>query len=297
MAASGALTILEEMINSLPPSEKKIARYILSHPDDTLSLTALQLGEKSETSSAAVIRLCKSLGFKGFQQLKLKLAGDLQKSDSDGYRDIKPGESTSEVVFKMTNNSIQTIKETSELLELDDLEKAVNAIAAAGNIHFYGVGASHIIARDAQLKFSRINKKVTAFSDLHVAATHVANVEKGDVVFGISFSGNTYEVERILQLANKHQATTIALTRFGPSPVAKVASLCLRTSVSKEATFRSGATSSRLAQLHVLDILFMSVANQEYDQVISHLDETREAIKFIQSDRLKRSQSRGRYEE
>ncbi|WP_096190445.1 MurR/RpiR family transcriptional regulator [Evansella halocellulosilytica] len=285
--------IINEMANKLPPSEKKIAEYIMAHPNETISLTATQLGERSLTSSAAVIRLCKSLGFKGFQQLKLRLAGDLQKNGQEGYRDIQPGESSSQVVSKMTNNSIQTLRETAEILDLDDLSKAVEAMIHAENIHFFGVGASNIIAQDAQLKFSRINKRATAFPDFHVAAMHVANVKEGDVVCGISFSGNTYEVERILQLANEKKATTIGLTRFGPSVVADVASICLRTSISKEATFRSGATSSRLAQLHVIDMLFMSVANKEYDEVIGHLDETRDAIKFIQAKRSKPSRNGG----
>ncbi|UCZ55406.1 MurR/RpiR family transcriptional regulator [Bacillus shivajii] len=285
--------ILKEMLNDLAPSEKKIAEYIMDHPNETISLTASQLGERSLTSSAAVIRLCKSLGFKGFQQLKLRLAGDLQKNTEEGYRDIQPGESSSQVVSKMTNNSIQTLRETAEILDLEDLDQAVEAMIHAENIHFFGVGASSIIAQDAQLKFSRINKRATAFPDFHVAAMHVANVKEGDVVCGISFSGSTFEVERILELANKKNATTIGLTRFGPSPVADVSQICLRTSISKEATFRSGATSSRIAQLHVIDMLFMSVANQAYDNVINYLDETRDAIKFIQEKQSKNGRNSG----
>lgn len=286
---AGALRILTEMVTKLPPSERKIAEFIIENPAETISLTAAKLGEKSQTSSAAVIRLCKSLGFKGFQQLKLRIAGDLQKNGQEGYSDIQPGESQSEVLVKMTNNSIQTLKETAEIIDRDVLAKAVEAIIQAENIHFYGVSASNIIAQDAQLKFSRINKKASAFSDFHVAAMHVANVTEKDVVFGISFSGNTYEVKRILELANKKGATTISLSRLGPSEVAEIASIPLRTSVSKEATFRSGATSSRLAQLHVIDILFMCVANELYDEVVDHLNETREAIKFVQEKRQRSS--------
>lgn len=289
LATSGALRILSQMLEELPPSERKIAEYILENPQEVISITASNLGEASNTSSAAVIRLCKSIGFKGFQQLKLRIAGDLQKNIDEGFRDIKPGESVSAVLSKMTNNSVQTLKETSEIIDQEEMSKAVEAIIDADNIHFFGVGASNIIALDAQLKFSRINKRSTAFSDFHVAAMHVANVSEGDVVFGISFSGNTYEVERILSLAKSKGATAISLTRLGTSPVSSVSDITLQTSTSKEATFRSGATSSRLAQLHIIDILFMCIANQEYDAVINHLDETREAIKFIQNKRRKAS--------
>ncbi|MDQ0340022.1 DNA-binding MurR/RpiR family transcriptional regulator [Caldalkalibacillus uzonensis] len=279
---SGGLVMLKEMLPHLPPSEQKIARYILDHPREAVGFTAAELGERSQTSGAAVIRLCKSLGFKGLQELKLRVAGDLRTEEVEGYRDIQPGESQQNVIEKMTSNSIQTLKETAQILSPDELERATEAVLAARRIHFFGVGASAIIAQDAQQKFLRINKQATAFPDLHMAATLTANASEQDVVMGISFSGQTKEVLKILQLANKKGAATISLTRYGASPIADEADIRLFTSTSKEATFRSGATSSRLAQLHVIDILFMCVAARQYDQAITHLDQTREAIAFIQ---------------
>lgn len=282
MEQRGTMKLIEGMLKDLSPSERKIADFVLEKPDEVLSLTANQLGERSHTSSAAVIRFCKSIGFKGFQQLKLRLAGDSHQDKSTEFRDIQPGESPAEVVSKMTTNSMQTIKETADILNIDDLTEVIKALDQVNRIHFFGVGASNIIAQDAQLKFSRINKHTTAFADFHIASMHVANSGPGDVVFGISFSGETKEVLKILELANEKGATTIALTKFGPSTIAKTASICLRTSASKETTFRSSATSSRIAQLHVLDILFMSVANANYDEVIQYLNQTREAIRAIQ---------------
>src|SRR5690625_3791026 len=91
-SVKGGLVILKEMVNTLPPSEGKIAQYIIDYPQEAILLTALQLGENSKTSSAAVIRLCKSLGFNGFQELKIRVAGDLQDRYLEGYRDIHPNE-------------------------------------------------------------------------------------------------------------------------------------------------------------------------------------------------------------
>lgn len=289
---TGGLTMLSEMLNKLPPSEMKLASYILKYPREAITCTANELGEKSSTSGAAVIRLCKSLGLKGFQELKLRVAGDLQKSKDDvGYRDIRPMEKHEKVIEKMTNNSIQALRETSEILSLDELTKAVEALSNASTIHFFGVGASSIIATDAQQKFLRINKNATAFSDIHMVAMQVANVQPNDVVVGISFSGETLEIIKILELAKKQGATTISLTSFGTSPVSDRADIKLCTSSSAEALFRSGATSSRLAQLHVIDILFMCVATQSYDTSIQYIDQTRDAIDFIMDKSLKNGKS------
>lgn len=273
--------ILREMLPTLPPSEKKIAQYILEHPQEAISLTAAELGKRSSTSGAAVIRLCKSLNLKGLQDLKLRIAGDLQKKNVAGYRDIKPNEDTLSVMEKTTNNSIQTIRETSELLVVDEVNKAVEALKKARSIHFIGVGASNIIAQDAQQKFLRINKSAYAFTDMHMAATQVANVNEQDVVVGISFSGETTEVAKILELANKKKAKTISLTKYGNYKVTKQAEINLYTSATTEPTFRSGATSSRIAQLHVIDILFMCVASHQYDETLKRLDATREAVDFL----------------
>lgn len=284
---TGGLVMLKEMKDKLPPSEKKIASYILTNPRSAISCTTSELAQFSETSSAAVIRLCKSLGLKGFQELKLKVVGDLQKNVQEGYRDIQPNETYDSVLEKMTNNSIKSLKETAEMLHLSELSKSVEALKNAGTIHFFGVGASAIIAQDAQQKFLRINKKATAFADLHMVAMLVGNVQPEDVVVGISFSGETAEVAQILELANQKGATTISLTKYGSSKVSDQANIKLFTSASKEATFRSGATSSRLAQLHVLDILFMCVASTQYDSSIRYLDESRNAIEYIQQKRRK----------
>lgn len=281
---TGGLVMLSEMQSKLPPSEAKIASYILEHPHESISLTANELGKRSDTSSAAVIRLCKSLDLKSFQDLKLRIAGDLQKKVKQGFRDIEPNESTISIIEKMTNNSIQTIRETAELLSTDELSKAVDVLRNAKTIHLFGVGASSIIALDAQQKFLRINKAATAFTDLHMAATVIANADKDDVVIGISFSGQTHEVAKLLEIANRKEAKTISLTKYGSSIVSEQADIRLYTSSTMEPTFRSGATSSRIAQLQVIDILFMCVASQEYEETVMHLDETREAINFLREN-------------
>ncbi|WP_090868272.1 MurR/RpiR family transcriptional regulator [Oceanobacillus limi] len=273
--------MLTEMLPLLPPSEKKIASYIIENPEEAVTLTALELGKRSSTSGAAVIRLCKSLDLKGFQDLKFRIAGDLQKTNDQGFRDVEPNEPLPSIIEKMTNNSIQTIRETVELLSTDELKKAVDLLRNANKIHFIGVGASGIIAHDAQQKFLRINKMAYAFSDIHMAATLVANAEQGDVVVGISFSGETQEVANVLELAKRNNIKTISLTRYGSSNVTEQADIRLYTSATKEPTFRSGATSSRIAQLQVIDILFMCVASLQYDQTVKHIDTTRDAIDFL----------------
>lgn len=280
----GGLVILKEMVNSLPPSEKKIAEYILENPEESILLTALMLGEKSQTSSAAVIRLCKSLGFKGFQELKIRVAGDLQADSVNEYRDIEPNESFKNIIDKVTSNTIQTLKETVDIMNVESLKEAVKALSEAKSILFVGFGASYITAKDAEQKFLRVDKNAYSFSDVHIAATSIANKGPEDLVVGISFSGNTTDVAKLLELAKRKDVKTISITKYGNSKVSQFSDIQLYTSAAREATFRSGATSSRIAQLHVIDILLMCLASMEYENTIKHLDETREAVSFLKDN-------------
>lgn len=286
--SNGGLVLLNEMRQMLPPSEQKIADFILADPEQIVTMTISELGEMSHTSGAAVTRLCKSLKLKGFQELKLRINGDIGRKTELTNRDIQPNEPVSTTIQKVTEHAVHTLLETGELLDSEQLEKAVEAIVNAKNIHFFGVGASSIAAIDAQQKFLRIHKASTASTDLHMGATIVANVDAHDVVVGISFSGATFEVEKILELANEKGATTISLTKFGQSPISQISKIQLYTSPTREANFRSGATSSRLAQLHVMDILFMSVASKQYETTITYLDATREAIGDIQNQTFRK---------
>ncbi|GAB2569283.1 MurR/RpiR family transcriptional regulator [Gracilibacillus alcaliphilus] len=285
---TGGLIRVSEMMPLLPPSEKKIAAYIMEHPEEIISLTASELGKRSLTSSAAVVRLCKSLGLNGLQELKMRIAGDLQKTTESGFRDIAPNESPATIIDKMTSNSIQTIRETAELLNIDALQKAVDLLKHARRIHFIGVGASSIIAQDAEQKFLRINKTAYAFEDMHMAATLIANAASSDVVIGISFSGETPEVASLMQLANQNGVPTISLTKYGKWAVTEAADINLYTSSTTEPTFRSGATSSRMAQLQVIDILFMCVASSQYEDTVQYLDATREAVGELKLQREKK---------
>ncbi|QDQ00443.1 MurR/RpiR family transcriptional regulator [Lysinibacillus fusiformis] len=284
---NAGLIMLAEMEERLPPSERKVATYILEHPTKAIKMTAVELGEASNTSGAAVIRLCKSLNVSGIQELKLRIAGDLQREKVDD-RDIEPNETLKSIVEKVTTQSSQILRETADLIDEKELLKAVTSLSQAKRIFFFGVGASGIAAMDADQKFLRINKNSMALTDLHLGATAVVNAGEGDVVVGISFSGETHEVAKILEIASETPATTISLTRYGNSLVSSLADICLHTSPNVEATFRSGATSSRLAQLHVIDILFMCVATSSYEQTINYLDKTRSVIQNLHKKVAKR---------
>lgn len=211
----------------------------------------------------------------------MRVAGDLAKPAVQGYRDIAPHESLPSISEKAAGNAIQAIQDTSALVDYQELERAVSLLLQANTVHFIGLGASGIVAKDAQQKWLRIHKQATAFTDTHLVASLIANADKKDIVFAISFSGETQEIIELLSMAKKKGVTIISLTQYSQTSVSVLADVSLYTAHSNEALIRSAATSSRLAQLFMIDVLFLSMAAEQYEETVSYIDKTREAIKSM----------------
>lgn len=136
----GGLVRLRALLDDLTPSERKIGAYILEHPQETVQSSVAQLSERSGGSPAAIIRLCKSLGVAGFQELKLKIAGDLQTNDQYQYTEIRPQDSVESIIQHVSTNNIQSIKDTVYILDTRLVEQAVNLPHEAKRIFFTAWG-------------------------------------------------------------------------------------------------------------------------------------------------------------
>lgn len=278
MTISGGLAMINNVINDLPESEKKIATFILNNPNSLLTMTAQELGDASGTSSSAVIRLCKSLNLNGFQELKLRILGDLNSSHDAAYSDIKKNDTIKSITQSLRNNTIKTIDETFHFLNEETIENCVELIDKANTIIVYGMGGSYIAAKDAQQKFIRVNKTCYAMEDTHMNATMIANLDKNDLVIGISTSGETKETIKLIELANLRDINTIGITKYGKSTLGKLSKFNLYTPSSIESPFRSAATASRMSQLYIIDVLFMCYATSKYDSAINYLKNTVDTI-------------------
>ncbi|AHV96464.1 MurR/RpiR family transcriptional regulator [Paenibacillus sabinae] len=279
---NGGLIRLREMLETLNPSESKIASYILQHPDEIIHLSVADLAQKSGSSQAAIVRLCKSIGFKGYQELKIKVAGDLHTRDpvAAGYQEIRPNDTVPAIMQNVSNNNIQSIRDTLTILDPNMVELAVKALDQARRIYFFGVGASNLIAMDAQQKFLRINKTSFSFADPHVQLTSAITADSGDTAVCISYSGETKEVIRAASLFKEQGGTVISITKYGNSTLSRQSDIPLCTS-STENEIRSGAMASRITQLNLIDILYLAVASRNYEQSVTYLEKSRQTIKQL----------------
>ncbi|WP_433745105.1 MurR/RpiR family transcriptional regulator [Falsibacillus pallidus] len=283
---SGGLALIRESISALNRPEQKAAKYILENPEEIIRLSIQELAKRSDSSSSAIIRLCKNLGMDGFRELKLRVTGDLQASANGGeeFKEVRPNDDVPTLIETITNNSLYSLKETSKVLDPEKIEQAVEALANANRIDFYAAGASQLAALDGQHKFMRINKHCTAYMDSHMQLTSAVTLSESDVAVGISYSGETVHVIDAIRQAKSNGALTIGITKYGMNSLAKEVDILLET-LSSESDMRSAATSSRIVQLNVIDILFIGAAGKDYDHSIEYLRKSRSAI--LQSYRKK----------
>lgn len=276
---NGGLVSLQAILDELKPSERKVAQFILKQPEDVVKLSVQKLAELSGVSEATIIRLARSLNMKGYQELKLRIAGDLNKQTAGvgSYQEIMMEGSVESIMQAVSWNNVQSIQDTLSVLSSEEVKRAADALSRARKIDVYGVGASAVIADDIKQKLSRINLWCEAYSDFHAQLTSAVNLTEQDVAFGISYSGQTEDIIQSLTEAKQQGATIISLTKFGSSPVADLASIRLFTS-SVEKSVRSGAMASRIAQLNVIDILFIAMVSRKQEEVIPLLEKTRVAV-------------------
>jgi len=289
----GLIVHISGLLPSLSPAEQRVARLVVSDPAAAARRTITDLATAAETSEATVIRFCRSVGMDGYPQLRIRLAAEAaRRVEPPDARvvggDIPPGADLAQIIATIAFNDARAVEETAEQLDPAVCEQVVEAIAGAGRIDIYGAGASGFVASDFQQKLHRIGRIAFYFPDVHTALTSAALLGRGDVAVGISHTGSTSDVIEVLEQARTRGAVTVALTNFPRSPITEVADFVL-TTAARETTYRSGATASRLAQLTVVDCLFVGVAARNRSRARKALEATAEAV---QSHRVGASRRR-----
>lgn len=293
VAPRPAMSVLITVRGALPnlrPAEQRVAELVLADPAGVSESSITAVARRCQTSETTVLRFCRAIGLAGYPELRIALARAAlweESGQAPGHPttgQIDPGDSLADVVAKITHADECAIADTAAALDLAMLEQAVAAVAGARRVDIYGIAASGLVGADLHQKLHRIGKISFVWSDPHLALTSAAVLGSADVAVGISHTGTTVDTLDALRVARTRGATTIAITNFSGSPIAAHADVLL-TTATRETTFRSGAMSSRIAQLAVVDCLFAGVAQRSYDQAITALESTYAVVRSRHNDR------------
>ena len=274
---SVVLRQLSSVRDSVGPARQKVVDYVLQHAEEVVQLSVTELAGLTDTSEATVVRLFQELRFKGYQDFKIQLSRSLAGGASSLGTDIAPDDPPEAVLEALFNTSVVTLRDTLRMVDRPALRRAVDMLAHADRIEFLGAGGSSTVALDGYHKFIRLGIPVNALMEEHNAAQVCAVLKPGDVVVAISHSGSTRSVLEAVRLAQEAGAGVVAITRFGRSPLDRLADVVLHT-LSPETAFRSEAIASRIAQLVLLDCLMVSVYLALQPASGSTLERARDAL-------------------
>ena len=272
------LVRLKEMVDSLPTAERKIANVALSYPKNVIDMQIDELASSCGVSTSSIVRLCKRMGYTGYKDFSRSISVDLALERTDAeYQDIPIGADLETIARHVCKSNIKAIENTLALLNMTELNRAIEAMCISKRIDFYGAGNSAQVAHDSCNKFLRLDKICLTDYSPHDQLLSASTLRQGDVAVFISYTGETQDTIGVMNVANEMGATTVSITKYGPNQLSEKAEIKLYAD-STETLLRSSAMSSRISMLTIIDVLFTAVASRSYDKIKPFLDKTKHIL-------------------
>lgn len=267
---------LQEYEVQASTAEKEVICVLLESPESVMGCSIQELAKRTFSSASTIIRLCRKNGFEGYRDFQQSLISEMavrKQSEGELKTELSKKDKIEDVISKVTYKNIVSLEKTVKLLDEQVLDQCVNLLINSKSIGFFGMGSSLLVARDAYLKFLRINKPCFTCDDWHAQLLYAQNMTEQDVAVMISYSGLTEEMIQCAATARQQGAMIIAITRFEDSKLAQLADYKLYVAAT-ELIVRTGAMSSRISQLNVIDILYTAYLQRSVERDLHQFQNT-----------------------
>lgn len=262
-------------MRSLSQAERKVAEAVLADQAGTVYASVTELAEAAGVGETTVLRFARRLGYRSYQAFKIDLARDLSSGKTEDQEAGQDEEGAQ--LWRLTERNQSVILETYRLLDHAVLDGVVTTLSRSSCIHFYGVGHSGIAAADAAFVFMRLGFPARGFNDAHFQVMAASALTPQDAAIGLSISGSTKDTVESLSIARSRGAATIAITGYARSPLTHHADFTLLVA-GRESPLQSGAFASRMAQLHVLDLILSELVRRNESRVHEYRENVGRAI-------------------
>ncbi|MFB7249351.1 MurR/RpiR family transcriptional regulator [Microbacterium sp. NPDC056234] len=268
---------------AMPVALSRIADLVISQPTAPVDLTITELAERAGSSPASVTRFCRSLGFDGYTQFRVAIATELGRGSAEQtwHTDIgaefEPTDSPEKILRTLLKAHVRGLETTAEGIDLDAVGHAARAITTSRHVDIYGLGGSAGIAEEFQRRLHRIGINSHAWSDVHDGLASAVLQDETSVAIGVSSTGQTDETVQMLDQAGTSGAFTVAITHDDESWIADVAAVSI-TTAAPVGYLRPDDMSVKHAQLFVIDLLYLFIAQQMFDPAAKRLAATAMAV-------------------
>src|SRR5699024_5184272 len=282
MSTDEVNVVLRGMLPSLSPSLREAATFYVNHPERAHELTISEASTRIGVSESTLTRLSRLAGFDSFSRFRagLSAASALRQHRDPGPQfstDIGPDDDLASVVGKVTQTDVRSVVETAQAVDIAVLDRLTRQMVNARRIVVFGVGGSSIAATDLYNKLTRTGFPAFCPQEYHFALTNAALLDERDALITFSHSGMTPEIVKVAQIARSAGCAIAGVTNNRTSDLAKVCDNVLVTAA-HESALRSGATGSRLAQLTIVDCIFVALAQSTLESSQQALSKTLDAV-------------------
>ncbi|MCP3762995.1 MurR/RpiR family transcriptional regulator [Domibacillus sp. A3M-37] len=258
MSETSILKKIDRQSDKMSGAEQKVAAFILDNAHLIPTMTTKDLSGKAGVSEATVIRFCKTIGIGSYKSFKLTLVKELSNTSIsvNDFSLLQSRDSPYELFNKVTHVNRGALEAAVSALDKRELNKAIEALLEANTILFYGVGGSAAAAVDGHYKFAKLGFHAMMTLDFHFMLSIASHLKKGDVFIAISTSGKTKDVLELARFAKTREATVMAITNVGKSPLYKEADIVLGTPMVEHEN-RIGSIASKMVQMNMIDALYV----------------------------------------
>jgi RpiR family murPQ operon transcriptional repressor len=256
-------------IKDLTPAERQVTEYVINHMDEMGNIGIVELGEKSFSSPTTIKRLCSKLGIESYIDFRVQISQEVENYNKisilkKARNPVRKHDSLSQIIEKVSYRSAKSILDSKELNKEETFVKVIDLMKKAKQIDFYGIGPSHIVAQDAQIKALRLGFATTCF-DNHIEMLINARMSKNDRLgILISYTGETQDIINVAQELKVQKVPAVSITSYSNNSVSQLCDTNIFVDAS-ESFNRLGGMSSRIATLNVIDVLFTALINSDYD--------------------------------
>ncbi|WP_414050949.1 MurR/RpiR family transcriptional regulator [Macrococcus animalis] len=275
------LMYIKEHMNQLTKQEQRVANYVVDFPVEAVQLSAKEIGDKTATSSATVIRFVKKMKYKGFNEFKVNISRHIPDDDISVFKRVDKDESIASLKNKLLSRAKYSMEMTSKNIDDETIENLITAIESSQCIIVYGIGASYLVAQDFYQKFLRLRINVQCTLDTHLISGSLGTYKDNALFVGVSSGGNNSEIQKLLELSAKFGAKTVAITSNSDSKISETSDIVILHDASTEESLRYAATSSLMSQLYAVDVIFYAYLVKHYDDNMNKINDTKEAVKYF----------------
>ena len=277
------LRTITELLSDLNPSEAKVGRYVLQAPDDVIHLSIASVAQGSQVSEPTVMRFCRSIGCKGYQDFKLDLAVSLAGDTPYVHTSINQDDSTAQMAEKICQYSSNSLRVLYESLDIEALQRSIQILNNTRRIEIYGSGASGLVALDAQHKLFRTKVPTVAYRDSHLQMMSASSLDEECVALAFSYTGQSLNIIEAAKMASKQGATVIGVT-LNDSPLARFCDPVINNPYIEDTKLFAPMV-SRICQLVIVDILATGIAMEKGIVAWEHLKKIKQSVRSLRPPR------------